>query len=349
MINKLTKYVKKTTKKASTFVNKVIHGRDDLSPSVKKLLKQYGDVPIIGITIFRHALASPLVSVINAVSGFQFKKNIKDAKYDELFHLGLKITLQGNTIFNLEKTEVISLTMNPASDSTDEFLPVSHVPENLTLNEMLINCKNKMGNNFYTYASSNNNCQYFALALLESNFMSDPIYTDFVKQDTESLFENTGILNSVANGVTDLAGRFNVIAQGGCNLASGGAGGNRHHGVQVELLHHRNLVDFNNNTKEIFNIMSVAGKYQIIGSSNISNLIYNSDYDLQEYDELKSTDKAYHIFKTKFKSAMMNPNIYITDFKCGENKNGEPLRWSYDDMMLGENQGITFKSAMLQK
>ena len=69
-----------------------------------------------------------------------------------------------------------------------------------------------------------------------------------------------------------MAGRFNIIAQGG----------NRHHCVQVEFLHHRNLVDFNNNTKEIFNIMSVAGKYQIIGSSNISNLIYNSDYDLQE-------------------------------------------------------------------
>ena len=94
--------------------------------------------------------------------------------------------------------------------------------------------------------------------------------------------------------------------------------------------------------------MSVAGKYQIIGSSNITNLIYNSDYDLQEYDNFKSTDKAYHIFKTKFKSAKMNPNIYITDFKCGE-IDGQPLRWTYDDMMLGENQGITFKSAMLQK
>ena len=70
MINKLTKYVKKTTKKASTFVNKVIHGRDDLSPSVKKLLSQYGNVPIIGITIFRHKLASPLVPVMDAVSGF---------------------------------------------------------------------------------------------------------------------------------------------------------------------------------------------------------------------------------------------------------------------------------------
>ena len=57
MINKLTKYVKKTTKKASTFIDKVVHGRNDFSPSMKKLLKQYGDVLIVGITIFRHKLA----------------------------------------------------------------------------------------------------------------------------------------------------------------------------------------------------------------------------------------------------------------------------------------------------
>ena len=127
MTSKLNKFIKSTTKIAKTatqFVNKVIHGRGDLSPSVKKLLSKYGNVPIIGITIFRHKLASPLVSVIDAVSGFQFKKNIKDSPYDSLFHLGLKIILQGNTIFNLEKTEVISLTMNPKSNSTDEFLPV---------------------------------------------------------------------------------------------------------------------------------------------------------------------------------------------------------------------------------
>ena len=153
MTSKLNKFMKSTTKIAKTatqFVNKVIHGRNALSPSVKKLLSQYGNVPIIIITIFRHKLASPLVSVIDAVSGFKFKKNIKDAKYDELFHLGLKITLQGNAIFNLEKREAISLTMNPKSDSTDEFLPISHVPENLTMNEMLTNCKNKMSDNFYT-------------------------------------------------------------------------------------------------------------------------------------------------------------------------------------------------------
>ena len=194
------------------------------------------------------------------------------------------------------------MVVSPKPNPNDEFEQVSHVPQGLTINEMLTNCHNKMGNDFYSYASSNNNCQYFCLALLESNFMNDPKYTEFVKQDTVSIFENTGMLNSIANSVTDLAGRLDVISQGGCNLASGDAGGNIDHDVKVGFLHHRNLVDFNNNTKDIFNMMSVAGKYQIIGSSNISNLIYNSDYDLQEYDDMKSCDKAYHIFKTKFKS-----------------------------------------------
>ena len=349
MTSKLTKFVKSTTKKvvdatkkatkkASEFVDKVVDGRKDFSPNMTTILSKYGETPIIAITIGRRPLSPVLVAAIDAVSSFQFKKNLEDSPYDKLYHLFLQITVESGTVLILEKTEVINMVVSPKPDPNDEFDQVSHVPQGLTINEKLKNCHNKMGDDFYTYASSNNNCQYFCLALLESNFMNDPKYTEFVKQDTVSIFENTGMLNSIANSVTDLAGRFNVIAQGGNIL----------HDVEVGFLHHRNLVDFNNNTKEIFNMLSVAGKYQIIGSSNISNLIYNSDYDLQEYDDMKSTDKAYHIFKTKFKGAKNNSNIYITDFKCGE-KDGEPLRWSYDDMMLGENQGITFKSAMLQK
>ena len=207
MLKKFTKTVKQTTKKVKEIGTKLINGRNDLSPSVKKLLSQYGDVPIVNVVIFRHKLASPLVSAIDVVSGFQFKKNIEESPYDSLYHLGLKITLQGNTIFNLEKTEVISLTLNPSPDSTDEFMTVDNVQDkNLTLNKILQNCKEHMGTNFYTYASASNNCQDFALACLESNFMGSPAIVDFVKQNTLELFENTGVLNRVANGLTDFAG-----------------------------------------------------------------------------------------------------------------------------------------------
>ena len=58
--------------------------------------------------------------------------------------------------------------------------------------------------------------------------MNDPNYVKFVKQDTESLFENTGVLNNVANTVTGLAGRFDVLRRGGL-----------HHSQRVALIHHR--------------------------------------------------------------------------------------------------------------
>ena len=122
------------------------------------------------------------------MSGFQFKKNIENSPYDKLFHLGMKVTLEGGAFLNLEKTEVISKTVSPKPDNTDEHCEVKVVPENLTLNIMLENCKNRMGDSFYTYASSNNNCQDFCLALLQANYMNEQVYYDFVKQDTASLF-----------------------------------------------------------------------------------------------------------------------------------------------------------------
>ena len=342
MLQRLTKSINQTTKKAKEFGNKLIHGRNDLGPNVKKLLKKYGDIPIIGVTVFRHALAGPLVTAIDALSGFQFKKNIEASSYDQLFHLGMKITLQGGIICNLEKTEVISLTMDPKPDTTDQFLVVSDVPENLTLNLMLDHCKLKMGANFYTYASASNNCQDFTLASLQSNYMNSPEIIDFVKQNTLELFENTGVLNKVANTVTDLAGRFDVLRRGG----------EMHHGRNVNMLHYRNENNFNRKTAKIFNLMSISGKYNIVGSANISDLMYCSDYDLNESDNLKSFDAVYHSFKTKFKSSNINKNIFITDFKAGE-YDGKPLRWSYDDMMTGEqkidNVVVSFQDAIKTK
>ena len=342
MLKKLTKSIKQTTKKAKEIGNKLIHGRNDLGPNVKKLLKQYGDIPIIGVTVFRHALASPLVTAIDALSGFQFKKNIENSPYDQLFHLGMQITLQGNIVCNLEKTEVISLNINPKPDATDEFLVVSDVPENITLNLMLEHCKEKMGSNFYTYASASNNCQDFTLASLQSNFMNSPEIIDFVKQNTLELFENTGVLNKVANTVTDLAGRFDILRRGG----------SMHHGRSLNLLHYRTEHNFNRSTSKVFNLMSVSGKYRIVGSSNIADLMYCSDYDMNESDELKSFDVVYHSFKTKFKSSKNNNDIFITDFKAGVH-DGKPLRWSYDDVMKGvktvDGVDISFEDAIKSK
>lgn len=122
----------------------------------------------------------------------------------------------------------------------------------------------------------------------------------------------------------------------------------------------RRITEFSQKLQNIFNFLSVSRKYRVVGSSALKEIKYNADYDLNELFEEKISDKnavlnkLYEIFKKKFETAKKNPNIFITDFKCGENSDGEPLRWSYKDMMNGTKMlenGIlvSFQDCLLMK
>lgn len=118
----------------------------------------------------------------------------------------------------------------------------------------------------------------------------------------------------------------------------------------------RNINDFNDNLTKIFNFMSINGKYRIIGSSNIKNILYNSDYDLETHFKSKNSDniptKLYEHFKKTFSSAIKNKNVFITDFKCGE-YNGEPIRWNKETIKRGyqiiNNEKFTFQDCLMMK
>jgi len=101
--------------------------------------------------------------------------------------------------------------------------------------------------------------------------------------------------------------------------------------------------DYNNNLQNVFNLMSIKGAYNIVGSASLKGILYNADYDLNEMDQIKGPgafDKVYEIFKHKFQLAKSNPNIYITDFKCGVDSDGKPLKWTYTDMINKKAQFI---------
>lgn len=61
----------------------------------------------------------------------------------------------------------------------------------------------------------------------------------------------------------------------------------------------------------------------------------------------------YHEFRDKFIEARKDPNMFITDLKCGEDTKHRPLRWSYNDMMNGyktvEKSRYNFTDCILQK
>jgi len=109
--------------------------------------------------------------------------------------------------------------------------------------------------------------------------------------------------------------------------------------------------------KEVFNIISLTRKYKVIGSSNLKNIRYNSDFDLDSFYEnsTPSTNKVVKYFQFIFKTLNSKKhNSYITNFKCGLNSNGEPLKWEKEEVMknkkeLLDGSFITLNEAIQQK
>lgn len=120
----------------------------------------------------------------------------------------------------------------------------------------------------------------------------------------------------------------------------------------------RNIEDFKKSITNIFDLMSIEGKYKVIGSSNLKNILYNSDYDLAEEDEFKNVEEGTKYLKQKYKQIFNdvdnNDNIFITDFKCGVDSNGEPLRWTKKDIdngfkILDNGDKKTFEECLIDK
>ena len=77
MLKKIKSFAKQATNKVVDITKKVIYGRNDFSPSCKTIMKKYGELPVVGITVFRHPLNELLVSAIDMISNQNFRKNIK--------------------------------------------------------------------------------------------------------------------------------------------------------------------------------------------------------------------------------------------------------------------------------
>ena len=114
----------------------------------------------------------------------------------------------------------------------------------------------------------------------------------------------------------------------------------------------KKLSDLNNNLTREFYKLNIGREVKLIGSSNNRQILYNSDYDLESHFDIKNKNdalnKIYLHFKNVFIQAKKDPNIFLTDFKCGE-IDGEPIRWTYKDMIKGYKDGFHFTDCLLQK
>jgi len=125
-----------------------------------------------------------------------------------------------------------------------------------------------------------------------------------------------------------------------------------------DLFEKRSINDYSKAIKSIFNLMTISRKYTVIGSAAYKHAKYVADYDLNEFfdssDKLSILHKIYLFFKQKFTEAEKDKSIFITDFKCGMDSDGDPLRWDKNDMKKGfkilkDKRKIAFQDCILMK
>jgi hypothetical protein len=219
----IKKAVKSVANTATNVANKVkdtasavIYGRNDYPPKVRKIISQYGSKNITGITLGRTPLGTPLLTALQVASGNTFSQKLQNTPYDKLFHLFACIELDGSSKITIEKNEVINFDVGCKipKDTETKNITSSDIPTGLSLIDALNKTQERMGGNYFTYSAKDNNCQDFIVAFLTANNIGDETDRSWVKQETKVLFEGNDRLRKIANTLTDIGARVDVLRQG---------------------------------------------------------------------------------------------------------------------------------------
>lgn len=210
----IAKPIDQIANKAVEYGKAVIYGRNDYPPKVRNILKNVGNQTIKSITIKRTPVSGLITGALSVFSLGKFGKRM-ERSFDELFHLFIEITLNNNQKVILEKNEVINMESNPKSRPDTEMKIVNTSIPQITLDEMLNNTEQYMGQkDFFGYSAKDNNCQDFIVSFFKANNIGDESDISFIKQDTKSLFRDLPSLRKLSNTITTIGAKANVITTG---------------------------------------------------------------------------------------------------------------------------------------
>ena len=213
--NTIDRKIENTIDRVENTAKEILYGATELPLSVLNLLKLYGNETIKSISIHRTPVPQVITGALNVFSFGKFGKNMQKNDFDTLFHLFLEVVLESNKIIQLEKNERINFILSPPSRPKTEIQNIDFSQPNLTLNMMMENTKNLMGQKFLSYGAKSNNCQDFILAILNSNNLGNEEDKTFVKQNTESLFNKLPYLRKLSNTLTTTGAKLNTLISGG--------------------------------------------------------------------------------------------------------------------------------------
>jgi hypothetical protein len=173
------------------------------SKLTKQNLNMYGWETIRSMSVFRHPLSCNLTQV------FKF---FSHTRYKELNHVVLNIVTEKGTKITIEKNAIISIFINqPPMDNQTEFI-INNPPE-ISIASLMKRTSILLGKDYFEYDVVGNNCQDFLVAIIKANGILKEGLFEFVKQETDEIFDSNRPLEVFCDAVADITGIIDEVAQ----------------------------------------------------------------------------------------------------------------------------------------
>ena len=291
--------------------------RLDFSPRVRQLLQDYGNLPIVRMFVRRDPIQSAIDTALNFISIGSWNVLKQKYGYDTFYHLQLEVVVRvsdsddTNARFVLQKNEVIDVSPAQPSTNKTEMVEVP-MSEGHTMNSLLGNAKQTMGEKFFYYDAFHNNCQDFVGALLAGSGLQRPDVAGFIKQPVDQLVKEISMTDRIARGITDLGGIVDVGLQGkgGLQPTAAFAAQLKKEGVSPSAYLEKakkkaralglaaDMLGFSSDDKHKLQIPNAEGKIVRFGAVGLGDYIL---YTLQKNPEAEKHRKSYLARATKIK------------------------------------------------
>jgi hypothetical protein len=174
-------------KKPIESVKSFFSPRKGYNNTTTKNLNDYGNLPVLRLTIARTPILNVLDKAVNLISFGKWNQLKKEYAFDKLFHLQLIANL-GNRNLVIEKNEVINVNTEYKNTNSTETMDVSLNGKNFNVNEMLEKTRQRVGDKlFFDYDAFTNNCQVFVKECLISENLYGQREENFLFQDVSEL------------------------------------------------------------------------------------------------------------------------------------------------------------------
>jgi hypothetical protein len=192
-------------KKTKSKIQNVFSPSSAFNNISNKTLGQFGNQVISEMKVVRTPIQKIISSALNLITLGKFDELKKKYGYDKLFHLSLMCNV-GNKLVYVEKNEVVNISPNFTITDQSEFRDVSLGNRTITLNDLVMNTLNSIGNQrFFQYDAFTTNCQRFIIDILTTNKLITDELQAFILQPMEQIVaELPSGLPKFARTITDV-------------------------------------------------------------------------------------------------------------------------------------------------